>query len=156
MNTKKTVFSKLFGKKSLSKTELKNLKIDLSLVDDIDSNFNYLQQSYSEALYGPDLFSDWTDRLNDFNNEMSIEVDNFMINGSARGFEEASQEMRLWIADLEVKAEELGITPNDLISNYEEIKDILNNADSVDSDFRSSYQELRREANERFGLADFG
>ena len=64
--------------------------------------------------------------------------------------------MRLWIAELEVKAEELGITPNDLISNYEEIKDILNNADSVDSDFRSSYQELRREANERFGLADFG
>ena len=68
---------------------------------------------------------------------------------------EASAEMRLWIADLEVKADELGITPNDLISNYEEIKEILNNADSVEEDFRSSYQELRRESNERFGLADF-
>jgi len=156
MNTKKSVFSKLFGKKSLSKTELKNLKVDLSIVDDIDSSFNYLEQSYSDASYGPELFSDWTDRLNDFNTEMSIEVDNFMLNGSARGFEEASEEMRLWIADLEVKAEELGISPDSLVSNYSEIKNILDIADSVNEDFRSSYQELRREANERFGLADFG
>tara|TARA_R110002153_G_scaffold78952_1_gene201808 strand:+ start:203 stop:655 length:453 start_codon:yes stop_codon:yes gene_type:complete len=149
MNTNKTVLSILDNLKPAKKA------VELSIVNDIDSNFDYLEQSYSEASYAPDLFSEWTDRLNDFNTEMSIEVDNFMINGSARGFEEASAEMRLWIADLEVKADELGITPNDLISNYEEIKEILNNADSVEEDFRSSYQELRRESNERFGLADF-
>ena len=156
MNTKKSVFSKLFGKKTLSKTELKNIDVNLSIVDDIDSSFNYLEDSYSNASYGPELFNDWSNRLADFNTEMSIEVDNFMLNSSARGFEEAAEEMRLWIDELELKADELGISPDSLVSNYSEIKNILEIADSVNEDFRSSYQELRREANERFGLSDFG
>tara|TARA_R110000782_G_scaffold267414_1_gene362813 strand:+ start:381 stop:851 length:471 start_codon:yes stop_codon:yes gene_type:complete len=155
MNTKKAVFSKLFGKKSLSKTELKNVKIDLALVDDIDSEFNYLQQSYSEASYAPELFEDWTNRIQDIENEMSIEVDNFMLNGAARGFEEAAENMRAKIDELEIKANELGIGPGTLISNYEEILMILDNSNFVNDDFRSSYGELLRYTNERFGLADF-
>ena len=155
MNTKKSVFSKLFGKKSLSKTELKNLKVDLSLVDDIDNEYDWLEMSYSEASYGPELFEEWIDRVNEFNSEMSMSVDNFVVNGSARSFEEAADNMRVKIEELELKAEELGISPDSLVSNYSEIKSILDNASAVNEDFNSSYQELRRETNERFGLADF-
>ena len=155
MNTKKSVFSKLFGKKSLSKTELKNVKVDLSLVDDIDNEYDWLEMSYSEASYGPELFEEWIDRVNEFNSEMSMSVDNFVVNGSARSFEEAADNMRVKIDELELKAEELGISPDSLVSNYSEIKSILDNASAVNEDFNRSYQELRRETNERFGLADF-
>ena len=156
MNTKKAVFSKLFGKNTLSKTELKNVKIDLSLVDDIDNGYDFLEMTYSEATYGPELFEEWIDRVNEFNSEMSMSVDNFVVNGQARSFEEAADNMRVKIEELEVKAEELGISPDSLVSNYSEIKSILDNASAVNEDFNRSYQELRRETNERFGLADFG
>ena len=39
MNTKKAVFNKLFGKKSLSKTELKNVKVDLGVVDELENMY---------------------------------------------------------------------------------------------------------------------
>ena len=56
---------------------------------------------------------------------------------------------------LEEKANDLGISPAELIRDYDDIKNILSVAESVDSEFRSAYKELLRQANERFGLADF-
>ena len=63
MNTKKAVFSKLFGKNTLSKTELKNLKIDLSLVDEIDNDYDWLEMSYSEASYGIEFMAEWEQKI---------------------------------------------------------------------------------------------
>lgn len=149
--TLKTIFSKI----AKDKTNLKNHKIDLSLVDDIDSEFSWLEQSYSEASYGIEFMREWEDKIMEFNTELSIAVDNYVVNGAAYSFEEAYTNMRTKIEELEIKAEELGINPSELIRNYEEIKDILNNAESVDSEFKSAYKEVLRQANERFGLADF-
>ena len=53
MNTNKTVLSILDNLKPAKKA------VELSIVNDIDSNFDYLEQSYSEASYAPDLFSEW-------------------------------------------------------------------------------------------------
>jgi len=154
MNTKKSVFSKLFGKKSLSKTELKNLKIDLSLVDDIDNEYDWLEMSYSEASYGVDFMQEWEQKIYDFGTELSIAVDNYVVNGAAYSFQETADNMRVKIEELELKAEELGISPDSLVSNYSEIKDILNNADSVDTEFRNAYKEVLRASN-NLPLADF-
>ena len=104
MNTKKAVFSKLFGKNTLSKTELKNLKVDLSLVGDIENEYDWLEMSYSEASYGVDFMA--------------------------------------------------GISADSLVSNYSEIKSILDNADSVDTEFRNAYKEVLRASN-NLPLADF-
>ncbi len=154
MNTKKAVFSKLFGKKSLSKTELKNLKIDLSLVDDIDNEYDWLEMSYSEAIYGVDFMQEWEQKIYDFSSELSIAVDNYVVNGAAYSFQETADNMRVKIEELELKAEELGISPDSLVSNYSEIKDILNSADSVDTEFRNAYKEVLRASN-NLPLADF-
>ncbi len=154
MNTKKSVFSKLFGKKSLSKTELKNLKIDLSLVDDIDNEYDWLEMSYSEASYGVDFMQEWEQKIYDFGTELSIAVDNYVVNGAAYSFQETADNMRVKIEELELKAEELGISPDSLVSNYSEIKDILNSADSVDTEFRNAYKEVLRASN-NLPLADF-
>jgi len=148
---KQVVLNKLKNsrKDSLSK------KVDLSLVDDIDNEFNYLEESYSEATYAPELFNEWIDKTNDFNTQLSIDIDNFVINGSARGFQEAAEDMQVKIDELEIKAEELGINPSELISNYDEIKNILSDALNAEERMRSAYEELLRETNERFGLANF-
>ena len=151
MNTKQIILNKL---KNARKQELSK-KVDLSLVDDIDNDFNYLEQSYSEATYAPELFNEWIDKTNDFNTELSMDIDNFVINGSARGFEEAAENMQVKIDELEIKAEELGINPSELISNYDEIKNILSDALNAEERMRSAYEELLRETNERFGLANF-
>ena len=130
-------------------------KVDLSLVDDIDSMYNWLEQSYSEASYGAEFMREWEDKIMDFNTELSIAVDNYVINGAAYSFEEAYTDMRVKIEELEIKAEELGVNPSELIRDYEEIKNILSNAEAVNSEFVTAYKDVLREANERFGLADF-
>lgn len=150
MNIKKTVFNRLNHKKQeLSK------KVDLSLVDDIDGMYDWLEDSYSNALYAPELFNEWIDKVEDFNTELSMGVDNFVVNSSARSFEEAAENMQVKIEELEIKAEELGINPSELIRDYEEIKNILNNSVNAVERMTSAYDELKRVANERFGLADF-
>lgn len=154
MNTKKAVFSKLFGKKTLSKTELKNIKVDLSLVDDIDNEYDWLEMSYSEASYGVEFMAEWEQKIYDFSNELSIAVDNYVVNGAAYSFQETADNMRVKIEELELKAKELGISPDSLVSNYAEIKNILDSADSVDTEFRNAYKEVLRASN-NLPLADF-
>ena len=72
MNTKKAVFSRLFGKKTLSKTQLKNIDINLSLVGDIDNEYDFLELSYSEASYGVEFMAEWEQKIYDFSTELSI------------------------------------------------------------------------------------
>tara|TARA_R110000744_G_scaffold198084_1_gene317289 strand:+ start:392 stop:841 length:450 start_codon:yes stop_codon:yes gene_type:complete len=148
MNTNKTVLSILDNLKPAKKA------VELSIVNDIDSSFDWLEQSYSEASYGVDFMQEWEQKIYDFSTELSIAVDNYVINGAAYSFQEEAQNMQAKIDELEVKADELGIMPNDLISNYEEIKDILNNADSVDTEFRNAYKEVLKASN-NLPLADF-
>ena len=63
--------------------------------------------------------------------------------------------MRTKIDELDTVANDIGINPETLVSNYQEIKDILSNADTVDTNFREAYKNVLNEANNRFGLADF-
>jgi len=148
MNTNKTVLSIVDKLKPAKKA------VELSIVNDIDNSFDWLEQSYSDASYGVDFMQEWEQKIYDFSTELSIAVDNYVINGAAYSFQEEAQNMQARIDKLETKADELGIMPGDLISNYEEIKEILNNADSVDTEFRNAYKEVLKASN-NLPLADF-
>ena len=148
MNTKKTVFSRMA--KGMPKKQVK-----LSIVDEINNEYQWLEQSYSDASYGVEFMQEWIDKIIDFNTELSIAVDNYVVNGAGYSFQEAYTDMRSKIETLEENANDLGISPAELIRDYDDIKNILSVAESVDSEFRSAYKELLRQANERFGLADF-
>ena len=138
-----------------TKTNLKAHKVALSIVGDIESEYNWLEKSYSEASYGQDFMEEWLDKIMDFNTELSIAVDNYVVNGAGYSFQDAANDMRVKIDDLDAAAQELGISPDTLVSNYQEIKDILSNADTVDTNFREAYKNVLNEANDRFGLANF-
>lgn len=151
MNTKQLILNKLKNarKESLSK------KVDLSLVDDIDSSEDYFMQSYDEAQYGADFLNEWIDKINDFNTELGIAVDNYILNGAARNLEEEAEVMREYILKLESVANDLGVNPDELIRNYAGITEALMNSENVRERFQSAYDELLYEANERFGLSNF-
>ena len=151
MNTKQKVFDLL---KENKKRELSK-KVDLSLVDDIDSSEDYFMQSYDEASYGADFLNEWIDKINDFNTELSIAVDNYILNGAARNLEEEAEVMREYILKLESVANDLGVNPDELIRNYAGITQALMDSENVRERFQSAYDELLRVANERFGLANF-
>lgn len=157
MSTKDRVFSRLFDgqKHNLNANLSKEHKVALSLVSDIENDYDWLEQSYSQASYAPEFLGEWVDRIMDFQTELSIAVDNFIINGSAMSFEEAATNMKLNIQELDIKADELGINPADLVANYSEIVGILENADAINADVRAAYTDVLEQANRRFGLADF-
>jgi len=143
MNTKKSVFSKLFGKKSLSKTELKNVKVDLGVVDDLENMYNDLEAAFSEASYYSD--SRWDDLLDewyDATNQIKLEVDEIAINGTARGLEEQAQNALELISQLEEKSSELGIDPSELVANFDEIKEMALAGENLYSDFLRKYREV--------------
>ena len=150
MSTKDRVFSRLFDKRQhgveLKKAEAKKA-LELSLVNDIDNEYNWLEQSYSEASYGVEFMEEWEQRIYDFSNDLSIAVDNYVVNGAAYSFQEAAQNMQEKINELEIKADELGIDPSDLIANYDDILNMLSNADAVDRDFRAAYKEVLKASN---------
>jgi len=148
MNTNKTVLSILDKLKPAKKA------LELSIVNDIDNEYNWLEQSYSEASYGVEFMQEWEQKIYDFSNELSIAVDNYVVNGAAYSFQEAAENMQEKINELEIKAEELGIDPGDLIANYDDILNILSNADAVDTEFRDAYKEVLKASN-NVALADF-
>jgi len=148
MNTNKTVLSILDKLKPAKKA------LELSIVNDIDNEYNWLEQSYSEASYGVEFMQEWEQKIYDFSNELSIAVDNYVVNGAAYSFQEAAENMQEKINELEIKAEELGIDPGDLIANYDDILNILSNADAVDTEFRNAYKEVLKASN-NVALADF-
>ena len=148
MNTNKTVLSIVDKLKPAKKA------VELSIVNDIDNEYNWLEQSYSEASYGVEFMQEWEQKIYDFSNELSIAVDNYVVNGAAYSFQEAAENMREKINELEIKAEELGIDPGDLIANYDDILNILSNADAVDTEFRDAYKEVLKASN-NVALADF-
>ena len=161
MSTKDRVFSRLFDKRQhgveLKKAEAKletKKKVTLSLVGDIENDFDWLEQSYSEASYGVEFMEEWEQRIYDFSNELSLAVDNYVINGAARSLEENAQDMREKLGNLDFKANELGINPADLVANYSEIAEILANSDSINTDFRAAYKEVLKASN-NVALADF-
>lgn len=143
-----TAFNKLQRKQvELNKTQL-------SIVDDIDNEYEQLEQAYSEASYLAYEYGDeWLDKIYEFNSEVSMAIDNFVVNGIATSLEEYAENMQAKIDQLEQSAEELGVDPAELIRDYEDIKQILANYQSTYSDARSKYQEIRREMES--GLADF-
>lgn len=142
MNTKKSVFSKLFGKNTLSKTELKSFKVDLSIVDDLESLYDSLDQSFSEAVYyESERLDELTDQYFQAVDPIKQEIDEMAINGSARFLEETSEKVQELITQLNEKATDLGIDPRDLVANYDELNEMSLSGQMVYDELLSKYRE---------------
>ena len=152
-NTKKVVFAKLFSKPANTKLS-KARKLKLSVVNEIESNVNWLQEATSEASYYADeRFDEILNEIADFQSNLSMEVDNAVLNGSARSLDEAGSTMLELIEKLETAAEELGVDPSELLNTYEDAKRMAEVAQETYDDFVEKYKEVVKESSN--GLATF-
>ena len=144
MSTKDRVFSRLFdGQKHNLNTNLtKEHRVALSLVSDIETLVSDFEPAEDEASYlAYDYADEIINKIQDFRNDIG-QIDDFIINGNARGLEGYAISLSEKIDELEAKANELGINPNDILSDFDEIKRRVENAFDLNIEARTKYKEI--------------
>ena len=134
MNVKKTVFSRL------AKTTPKK-QVKLSIVQDLITEFDSLEEtsslaSYFAYEYGDEIIDAWSDFSSKYN------LDDLWVNSSIRMLDEVADTVRPMLEELKQKAEDLGLDPADIYDNYQEAKDLVDNADQLYRDMLDKYREI--------------
>jgi hypothetical protein len=134
MNTKKTVFSRIA--KAMPKK-----KVELSLVQDLITEFDSLEEASSLASY---LAYEWGDEIMEafWDFRMKYNIDDFIVNSSVTSLKEYADDYRSKLEELEQKANDLGLDPIDIFDDYEDAKELVNNADGLYNDMLSKYREV--------------
>tara|TARA_B110000908_G_scaffold164030_1_gene211425 strand:- start:45 stop:494 length:450 start_codon:yes stop_codon:yes gene_type:complete len=137
----KSRLEKVYSKMPNNKVDLKAQKVNLNLVSDISDNLDRFEAAESDASY---LAYDYGDEIMDAYNDFSMKynIDDYIINGATRDLEEVSEIIANALAELEVKAEELGVNPNDILNDFDDLKQRANNAASLNSDAKQKYREV--------------
>jgi len=137
----KSRLEKVYSKLPNQKVNLKAHKVDLSLVDDIQNELDGFEQSESEALYLAYEYGDEIiDAYDQFNTKYNL--DNYIVNGATTDLEEISERISKSLSELQTKAEELGIDPNDILSGFDDLKQRVENAPSLVIDAKQKYEEV--------------
>ncbi len=141
MNTKKSVFSKLFGKKPLTTTQLKKQKVALGLVDEINYEFQYLEEETSRMSY---VVEEWFEGKFDEWYQLRSDIQSIYFQGSEAFISPADVASdREKLEEIKVKADELGIDVNDVYDTWQEHMDALDYLDYIDNKFEEQKQELK-------------
>ncbi len=137
----KSRLEKVYDKMPNKKVDLKAHKVDLNLVSDISDNLERFEAAESEASYLAYEYGDEIiDAFYEFRSKYSL--DDYIINGATRDLEEVSEIIGTALAELEVRAEELGIDPNDILYDFDDIKQRVDNAPALNSDAKEKYREV--------------
>ncbi len=137
----KSRLEKVLDKMPNKKVDLKKHKVDLSLVDDINNELDSFEQAESEASY---LAYEWGDEIMDAYSELSLKynIDDYIVNGQTTNLEEYAEKLLTALLELQTKAEELGIDPNEILYDFDDIKQRVDNASSLNSDAKAKYREI--------------
>jgi hypothetical protein len=116
-------------------------KIDLSLVDDIENEVDSFEEAESDASYlAYELGDEVIDAYDDF--RMKYNLDDYVINGSVRYLEESAEILKESLNKLEIAANELGIPPSEVYYDYDNLKQRVDNAQSLSDEAKSKYREV--------------
>ena len=61
-------------------------------------------------------------QISDFQTELSIAVDNFVINGYVRNLQEDKEKMENLLSNVEEASNQLGISPSEIFDNYDQAR----------------------------------
>lgn len=116
-------------------------KIDLSLVDDIENEVDSFESAESDASYlAYELGDEVIDAYDDF--RMKYALDDYVVNGSVRYLEESAEILKASLSKLEIAADELGIPPSEVYYDYDNLKQRVDNAQSLSDEAKSKYREV--------------
>jgi len=141
MNTKKSVFNKLFGKKPLTATQLKNQKVALGLVQDLEYDLMSLQDQSGTLSY---LAYEWHDeKFEEYRQAWMQLNDEYTHNASAvLRYDDVSRDLGI-LDEIKVKADELGLDANDVYDQWDEHYAELENMKANDEQYIRNEQEFR-------------
>ncbi len=116
-------------------------KIDLALVDDIESEVDRFEAAESDASYlAYELGDEVIDAYDDF--KMKYSLDDYVINGNVRDLEEVADILREGLSKLELAANELGIPPSEVYYDYDDLKQRVDNAQTLSDEAKFKYREV--------------
>lgn len=137
----KNNIEKVYGKLP-KKVNLKNHKVDLNLIDDINREIEVFEDAVFEASYLAYEYGDEVIKAyDDF--RYKYDIDNYIINTKTILLEEIADRLEdEFLYELELKAEELGINPDQILSNYSDIKQKLQKSEQLVKDAENKYREV--------------
>ena len=116
-------------------------KIDLSLVDDIENEIDSFDEAESDASY---LAYEYGDEIivayEDF--QSKYDLDNYIVNGPVTLLEDYAADLKVKLDKLQVAADELGINPNDIYEDYDNLRDRVADSNSLYNDAKAKYREV--------------
>lgn len=116
-------------------------KIDLSLVDDIENEIDSFDEAESDASY---LAYEYGDEIivayEDFKSK--YDLDNYIVNGPVTLLEDYAADLKVKLDKLQVAADELGINPNDIYEDYDNLRDRVAESNSLYNDAKAKYREV--------------
>ena len=110
-------------------------------MDDIQNELDRFEQAESEASY---LAYEYGDEIIDAYDEFRSKypIDDYIINGATRDLEEVSENISKALSELQTKAEELGIDPNEILNDFDDIKQRADNSSALNNDAKEKYKEV--------------
>lgn len=137
----KSRLEKVYSKLPNQKVNLKAHKVALSLVSTILTEADAFDQAESEASY---LAYDYGDEIMDAYSDFRVKynLDDYIINGSTTDLGDITEILSDALNELETKANELGIDPNEIYDNFDDLKQRVDNAPSLLSDAKEKYREV--------------
>jgi hypothetical protein len=137
----KSRLDRVYDKLATNKVDLKSQKVDLSLVSTIITEADAFEYAEGEASY---LAYEWGDEIIDAydNFRMKYNLDDYIINGSTSDLEDITEILTEALNELETKADELGIDPNEIYNNFDDLKLRVSEAPTLLKDAKDKYREV--------------
>ena len=144
------LWAELASAKKPAKLSKQGKQVKLSVVDDIEKQKGYLEDAYSELSY---ILNDWAGEKEDELYKIQGELDNIIVNSEATSTDIFIQELSEPLKRLEDNAESLGIDPSDIYDEYQDAKDMIEDASRLWrdwEDFKNEYPLISRLTNLKF------
>lgn len=117
-------------------------QVKLGTIDEIESMQQSFEEAYQDASYlAYDMGDEYISMIEEYRSEIG-RIDDYVINGLVTSLEEYADDMQEKLMEVERVADELGVDPNDFLGNFDELKQMAENANEVYNDARSKYTEV--------------
>jgi hypothetical protein len=154
MNTKNTVFSRLFDAdkhKQLSLKAERKKRISLSVKDDVLRNADDFLRFYKDLDYVvgsvlPSIIEEVKSFVLDIQGDVALEVEGT----GANNVLESARLLRDSLVNLGGKADELGLDPNDIVPNFSELDELVSGVYDKYQKMQDLYNELEEVAQFNF------
>ena len=114
--------------------------VKLSIVDDVENKMSELEDYYNDLTY---FTYEMLPELSEKAAEVNLALDEMIINSGMTFAKDAADELNDLLAKIEDSAKELGLSPDDVFDQYDDAKEMADNALNAHSDLVSEWDSER-------------